>query len=208
MKPILFKSELILAILDGCKTQTRRIIKPQPAPSPFSYQSCGVVDGEAVFRSILGHANNPPILHYKCPYGKVGDKLWVRENVRTICYGRGDEFAYGEHCIEYIADKQLVKCPDEHDKWWRHNWHVRPSTTIPSIHMPKWACRIFLEITGIKVEKVQDITEADAEAEGILCPGWYSGEFRKLWDSINKKRGFGWDMNPYNWVVKFKKEIQ
>lgn len=175
--PILFSAEMVRVVLDGRKTQTRRV-------------------GE----------------WYK--KWQVGDLLWVRENVRTICYQRGPDFSYGEYCIEYIADKTLVKCSEEHEQWWRHNWHIRPSTTIPSIFMPKWAARIWLEITGIKVERVQDMYEQDAEAEGAvkmhlddLGQTWstYVRGFQSLWDSINAKRGFGWDKNPWCWVIEFKR---
>lgn len=210
MKPILFNSEMVCAVLDGRKTQTRRVIKPQPNDNQLFVADYG--DGNKLYAD-----ENPP-QEVMCPYGRVGDELWVRENTRTICYQRGDKFAYGEHCIEYIADKQLVKCPEEHHDWWRHNWHIRPSTTLPSIFMPRWASRITLEITNIRVERVQEISRADAVAEGIsheVCDHGHKSvctagcrpepeyKFRDLWDSINAKRGYGWEKNPYVWVVEF-----
>lgn len=189
-RPILFNSEMVRAVLDGRKKQTRRIINPQP--------------------TLMDNAGQPVILKDPKRKWQVGDKLWVRESTRTICYVRGDEFAYGEFCIEYLADKQLVSCPEERHEWWRHNWHIRPSTTLPSIFMPRWASRITLEITGIGVERVQEITTKGARLEGVSVDavttstmGLYRENFKSLWDSINKKRGHGWDKNDYVWVVEF-----
>ena len=214
--PILFNSEMIKAVLDGRKTMTRRVIKGNPSDRH------GRLDFEQGILKQSSQLNGCWHVHkkFKCPYGKIGDVLWVRENTRTICYGRGDEFEYGEFCIEYLADDLLVSCPKEHHDWWRHNWHIRPSTTLPSIFMPRWASRITLEITAIRVERVQKITRADAVAEGIIhevcdhghlevCTAgcWPEPEhkFRDLWDSINKKRGYGWDVNPWCWCVEFRR---
>lgn len=152
---------------------------------------------------------------------KVGDTLWVRENVRTlVCQRNNKTWKYGEFEIEYIADRTIIRCPDEHEKWWRYNWQKRPATTIPSIHMPKWAARIFLEITGLRVERVQDICASDAIEEGIECRCdvgrsefdqchlTAAEHFAILWDSINAKRHKGiyaWDKNPEVKVIEFKK---
>lgn len=174
-RPILFSGEMIRAILEGRKTQTRRVIKPQPE-----------FDGGF------------PIWWPQCPYGKKGDRLWVREAF-SVC-----DHPQGPVC-SYKADHPQ----DEYLKW------------RPSIHMPRCASRITLEIINIRIEQLQEISDSDALAEGvpvnesaISVP--LSGEFdeketipralyRDLWDSINAKRGFGWDVNPWVWVIEFKR---
>jgi hypothetical protein len=220
--PIIFKSEMVKAILEGRKMQTRRIIKPQPK----------IVDNIDEGSHVEWSCKKWPVLTidgltdlaYYGPYS-VGDRLWVRENIRTITYPWQDgKFGYGEYLIEYIADEHLISCPKEHEEWWKHNWHIRPSTTIPSIHMPRWASRILLEVTDIRVERVQDISQEDIESEGL----WYYSEeyrnqiciwrdcvsgiqntrikyFKQLWDSINAKRGYSWEVNPYVWVITFRR---
>lgn len=223
-KPILFSSEMVRAILDGRKTQTRRIIKPQPCVDlERGYSPCGIIDGKFVFRTTLGYSNHFEAIYLKPKY-QVGDRLWVRENIKTICYPYRDgknRYGYGEQLIEYVADGQTEKCPDAQDEWWRHNWHVRSSTTIPSIHMPRWASRITLEVTNIRVERLQDISELDALAEGVdgerLVHGKLNGVegdfvegscregYKALWNSINTKRGYGWEADPWVWVVEFKR---
>ena len=218
-KPIIFNSEMVRAILDGRKTQTRRIIKPQPIwekKQPNSLKAAGwkwktKKVGLSAWVEIDKFLCE---LTQYCPYGKVGDTLWMRENMRTlVCQSHNKTWEYGEFEIEYIADKTIIRCPDEHEEWWRHNWHIRPAITIPSIHMPKWAARIFLEITNIRVERVQDIIHKDMRAEGvngIYCgPGLqdfsYEKPFMNLWNSLNAKRGYGWDKNPFVWIIEFKR---
>lgn len=193
--PILFSGEMVRAILDGRKTQTRRIIKPQPEK---------ILPQEGWYEL--------------CPYGKVSDRLWVRENIRTLCYEGRTDFEYGSFLIEYIADGKIIRCPDKNEGWWRHNWHIRPATTISSRFMPKWATRIWLEITGIRVERVQEISGENAQKEGWprdqeLYPMMNTGHkakrwFRFLWDSLNTERGFGWNVNPYVWVISFRKQVK
>lgn len=178
-KPILFSSPMVKAILDGSKTQTRRVIKPQPIwigdPSvQFKTQDC-----------------NPKGI-IKCPYGQPGDRLWVREK---FSYPTGYSYVGG---IWYWADGQ----PDKGD------W-IKPK---PSIHMPRWASRITLEVVSVRVERLQDISESDSRAEGVryseeeIRP--YTCAFVDLWDSINAKLGYGWDVNPWVWVVEFKRVIK
>ncbi len=168
--PILFNTEMVRAILNDTKTQTRRVVKPKP-----DYQACTgdlFKDGEYI----------------KCPYGKAGDRLWVRETFGFI----------NETCgIVYKANG----CNSIVPKW------------KPSIFMPRKLSRITLEITDIRVERVQEITEADAKAEGVIPKIPYESKFTYyyrfpfviLWDSINEKRGFGWGENPWVWVVEFKR---
>jgi len=119
-----------------------------------------------------------------CPYGQPGDRLWVRETYNS-CGGKPF----------YRADGEL------HPDWkWR-----------PSIFMPRWASRITLEITAVRVERLKDITIEDAQAEGVTPLGvegdgrrWRAA-FRELWDSLNAKRGHGWGANPWVWVISFKR---
>lgn len=174
-RPILFSGEMVRAILDGRKTQTRRVVKPPPP-------------------SNSGGTSEIFALAKQCPYGQPGDWLWVRETwapAATEGYDKRDDGGL----IWYRAtDERVCMGP------WR-----------PSIFMPRQVSRIMLEITDVRVERLQDITEEDAKAEGVAA--WhdtangtvYRPEFEMLWDSINGKRGYGWDMNPWIWVIEFKK---
>ena len=172
-RPILFSGEMVRAILDGRKTQTRRVVKP---PKGMSERYAGV--------------------DFPCPYGVRGDRLWVREAFSRCACGlclRGWP-KNGYHMPSYRADTE------------------RDIVYHPSIHMPRWASRIDLEITGIRVERVQDISEHDVLCEGVRWDGEHDSPwmlqlntFHQLWDSINGKRGYGWDKNPWVWVVEFKR---
>jgi hypothetical protein len=139
----------------------------------------------------------------KCPYGQVGDRLWVRE---TFCVLAGDEG----------LDYTVYKAEPEHEKYMadlikdghKVKWH-------PSIFMPRWASRITLEITGIRVQRIQEISEADAITEGALLEITKYGltmeyqnhiePFCELWDDINFKRGYSWESNPWVWALEFKR---
>jgi len=190
-RPILFSDAMVRAILDGRKTQTRRVVKPQPIgriDPVFSYTPNGL---EIAFGPENLRANGCP-RWWRCPYGKPGDRLWVREAWRQD---------HGESNFDYLADGKPGSILDEEfDRWkWR-----------PSIHMPRSASRILLEITGVRVERVQDISRVDARAEGCTAQtGRRSktpeGAFRELWDSINADRNYGCDVNPWVWVVEFKR---
>lgn len=188
--PILFSTPMVRAILEGRKTQTMRVIKPQPkwvdgkndlhydggstfiAHSPVQVDEYGDIDfyGESV----------------KCPYGQPGDILWVRETWN-------DDWC--DHVL-YKANGGLAKeAGYSKEPRWR-----------PSIHMPRKYARIFFEITNIRIERVQEISENDCQMEGLkLLQEGIKSEFAVLWDSINEKRGFGWDINPWVWVIKFKR---
>jgi len=218
--PIIFNSEMVRAILEGRKTQTRRVIKPQPSPK----RVCKTHDPKQMLRTTdfdlvklkdntLAEPNSPAHIQ-ECLYGKVGDKLWARETWWDLGFWSKEGKWHGRthhHIIapKYVADGKpegLIaesKRPSLQCKWWKR----------PSIFMPKWAARIWLEITNIRVERVQDISEQDAEAEGTskmhldnLGQTWrtYKRGFESLWDSINNKRGFSWDSNPFVWVIEFK----
>lgn len=142
VKPILFNSEMVRALLDGRKTQTRRIIKPQPE------------FGGAVARSITG----------QCPKGQQGDLLYVREK----CYAL--ELPSGLHGVVYDANDEFIpigNAMEETEAWMKLNRYAgRFGNMVPSIHMPRWASRLTLKITDVRVERVQDISANDCRAEG------------------------------------------
>lgn len=195
-KPIIFGAPMIRALLAGTKTQTRRLVKPQPGLSA-PYRAC--CDWENHYK-IWVAVDDGDSRWWKCPYGVPGDRLWVRE---TWCPRSGGRLAMDEVCIpRYRADGEL-----------RPEWGFRWRSPI---HMPRWASRITLEITGVRVERVQDITHRDCVAEGWpgtdekrtwieaigdgddACIEWYAD----LWDSINGK--WSWKANPFVWRMEFK----
>lgn len=191
-KPILFSGEMVRAILEGRKTQTRRVVKPQfnhkwGSGVPHGYDKFGVhVD----IPLIEPHPMFGGWAYLFCPYGKAGDHLWVRETWTDLT----DLFTEKEAFLKYRAD--AIGCEDSYS--WR-----------PSIFMPRWASRITLEIERISVERVQDIGDSSCEAEGVSLanasiPGYLRKRFQILWDSINAKRGFPWSSNPWVWVISFR----
>ena len=180
-RPILFKAEMVRAILSGKKTQTRRVVKP---PAPYVPSDSGV--------DILVATDQ-----IRCPYGKPGDRLWVREQFSGdyACDGYPPR-EWPEDCpIWYWADGQV-----EYGDW------TKPK---PSIHMPRKFSRIDLLIKDIRVERLQDITTEDVIKEGIpdseFLDRWNARHyFRKLWDSINGKT-YPWESNPWLWIVEFER---
>lgn len=195
---------MVRALLDGCKTMTRRLVKPQPPHWEWNL-----------------HKNDRLNIKWpgggwaRCPYGQPGDLLWVRETFK----------AFNKDRVHFKADYAGTtrKENTKHGLSWK-----------PSIHMPRWASRLTLKITDVRVERVQDITDEDAKSEGakfyghididkfhkegfrdpprwslvtpnttaqcLSTPKW---AFANLWNSINEKRGLGWDANPWVWVVEF-----
>jgi hypothetical protein len=194
-RPILFSGPMVRAILDGKKTQTRRAIKPRVG-GLAGLNFWGWDYDRAVFGTdLLG-----PVQQVRCPYGAPGDRLWVRE---TWLRNAHDE-------VIYLADWR-----EQGYEWEGMGWK-------PSIHMPRWASRLTLEITGVRVERVQDISEVDAQAEGVdrefrtvvmhprgvkdyHMPLSYRAGFANLWNQINADRGFEWEANPWVWVVEFRR---
>lgn len=175
-RPILFSGAMVRAILDGRKSQTRRVVTPQ--------------------------------LRYigRCPYGQPGDRLWVKEThyVESAGYRDGSVRRVLYRATELDAS----------------------FTWTPSRFMPRWASRLTLEITDTRIERLQEITEGDAMAEGVGRGSWpedcteddgalksetgyfpprsHTAAFAALWDSLNAKRGYGWDVNPFCWVLTFR----
>lgn len=213
-RPIIFSGSMVRAMLDGRKTQTRRVVKAQPdAPVtdaiPRRDYPHGPPTVEWYWRPKFGHRQSAPSAgwDFKCPYGQPGDQLWVRE-AHFINDYRGAQVPEGERTdceVVYRADP--LPCWEGEEQYipWR-----------PSIHMPRWASRITLEITSVRVERLQDISEEDAIAEGPpglqfpAPPGsfWVTEDgrrraFRRLWEEINGPDS--WDANPWVWVVEFKR---
>lgn len=195
-RPIPFKAPMVRALLAGAKTQTRRVVKPQPQNDPAKHHPIKPYDnGRGGWNWVLsatGHGTRDP---FPCPYGVPGDRLWVRES-----FWGCDMPGYGDTpCVVYD------------DEWVGREYKpaaVRPwgrkFGRIPSIHMPRDASRITLEVTGVRVERLQAISEADAKAEGSpLTSGSYShrGWYRELWGEINGPGS--WDANPWVWCVDF-----
>ena len=206
---ILFNGEMVRAIIDGRKTQTRRVVKPQP---PLRWSKVRWIDLlRCAWAYMWPNADKHVV---KCPYGQPGDRLWVRETCRA------EELESGLDGVRYRADMAFVEIENSQlasERWCSLAREVGADVLKwrPSIHMPRWASRITLEVVSVRVERVQEITPEDAEAEGIaltakeqastnsaskFCP-----KFRFLWDSINVKRGYGWAVNPWVWVVEFKR---
>jgi len=206
--PILFSGPMVQAIREGQKSVTRRVIKPQPpdglTPAPCHYSSTGWALQHASGRCECG-------AEVRCPYGVPGDHLWVREATRI------DDRATpaGYQTASYVADGQPVLVDGKPCRWFGKRDYR------PPMFMPRVWSRILLTNKSVRVERVQDITEEGAKAEGCWdmqdadgSSGWgagtpapqqytYRNTFRHLWDSINSKRGFSWEFNPLVFVVEF-----
>lgn len=206
-RPILFSAPMVRAILEGRKTQTRRVVRDIIWHGYEGHCRVRLTPEDHKGNDVLDDFRDGRI---RCPYGQPGDRLWVRETWATFA---------GCGTVTYRAsnDDNPMGSPER----WR-----------PSIHMPRWASRIDLEVTGVRVERLQDISEADAMAEGIqLLNGRYTfngglhesrtavESFQALWDSINgqphierddsgreiARHDFSWDANPWVWVVEFRR---
>lgn len=210
-RPILFSGEMVRALLDGKKTQTRRVIVVDRVFSVLRPFYDGRFDDRGNFHyrvrqnmdGMIG-LRDPHIAEQWCPHGQPGDRLWVRESWAA----RLDQ----DHLspIQLPHGMTVGYWADGPSKCCNTGCAGTAGRVRASMHMPRWASRILLEITSVRVERVQDIGEDDAEAEGVEFngrPDWagYRQGFRQLWDSINAARGFGWDVNPWVWCVSFKK---
>lgn len=190
--PILFSSEMVRAILDGRKTQTRRVIKPQPRWEPPFEVEHGYWDWD---NARFNRDEVGDIWNYS-PYGRACDRLWVRETWAASPFLNKyapRELPTTSHVV-YRSDS----INESHFVW------------RPSIHMPRWASRITLEIFGVRVERVQNISDLAILDEGVgekHLTGILANRkaFQELWNKLNEKRGFGWDKNPWVWVVEFKR---
>lgn len=203
-RPILMAGSMAQGCHEGWKTQTRRVVKVQSGPDVLSFRKhdnewlpvISGVNGDAETRGDVS-------LRVSCPYGSPGDRLWVRETWGTD--GFTEDYVKNKR-VDYLRYRAGYK------------WFNRPKWR-PSIHMPRWACRTILEITNVRVERLQDISEEDAKAEGVderfemniadfvhnkpIKPSYRIG-FKHLWDSIAKP-GERWQDDPWVWVIGFKK---
>lgn len=207
-RPILFSSEMVRALLDGRKCQTRRVIKPQPTVNLDWVTEWGWTFFTPD-KHISGRVKNPAIepreIFLPCPY-VLGQRLWVRETWRKGMTDSG-------LAVEYAADGHRVYLDDYPDK--SVDWYWLPDMpNKPSIFMPRWASRITLEVVSVRVERVQSISTADACVEGILgCRDHLSNvhaisTFKALWNSINAARGYSWESNPFVWTITFRRLSQ
>ena len=238
-RPILFNGEMVRAILEGRKTVTRRVIKPQPSNNQYLHNpplwGTGITTNKGKYGTLFCKQVHEGLIlteHFKSPYGKPGDQLWVRETFQVGHLHIDSETGYADDVDLYTGD---LKVDPTDGGYWKvlygldgqeMNYHPEDRFIRryrPSIHMPKWASRIQLEIVDVRVERVQDISERDMVAEGIALKDsdyeWnrrdrYSQEqffgfnltqhWIDLWNSTNEKRGYGWDVNPWTWVIEFK----
>jgi hypothetical protein len=212
-RPIIFSAAMARAILASDKTQTRRVVKGAPV-GPDSYVL-------GIYKGVWGiHANldAPAAFRARCPYGEAGTRLWVRETCRAV------ERPDGQDGVAYAADDAFVPIDDTHEAakaWIKLNaYRGQEGTTVPAIHMPRWASRITLEVTDVRIERLHQLTALDAFAEGIQGAGdggfqsdaaghHYSADpveaFAGLWESLTGPHGYGWDANPFCWIVNFRR---
>lgn len=199
-RPIIFSGEMVSAILDGRKTQTRRVVKGVEGINQIGR------DSDNRWWHWKDNIQHTPI-HIRCPYGKPGDRLWVREtfiHFDQTPTPTGEVIPGGYGYRADLDDCGQVPVTDETGTCLRtpkDNWK-------PSIYMPRAASRITLEITNVRVERLQSISEADAIAEGIANAAYAVNpvtNFGNLWDKINGKKHHPWAGNPWVWVIEFKK---
>jgi hypothetical protein len=226
--PIIFSGEMVRAIIDWRKTQTRRVVKHAPPDTdPPTDWVWGLYDGlwyphDGEYPD-EGHYDT-----YTCPYGQPGDELYIKEAWRTFS-GMDERNAtdMAESCKEAGWDSPWAPIQYEADGH-RDNWdvvpHDEPGRYRHARFMPKWLSRLTLRVTNVRVERVQEINEKECWAEGLVrvdkplrnlaraTPVRGAPQltvprqaFAQLWDSINTKRGFGWDINPWVWVIEFER---
>ncbi len=224
-RPILFSGSMVNAVLADRKTQTRRILKGGPVAQETGHWAFTIsstdrsAEGEFSYsmldergQSFTDRGREITTFRGKCPHGRVGDHLWVRE-----AWALEDLPGDGERLI-WRSDVAASWRSERSDVFYLPS-NYQPDRWRPSIHMPRWASRIKLEVTGVRVERLQDITDADAEAEGVMSwaasddglqmlracgfavPDRPSFLFKLLWTKINGPDS--WDANPWLWVVSF-----
>ncbi|GAL60332.1 hypothetical protein EV102420_36_00070 [Pseudescherichia vulneris NBRC 102420] len=200
---MIFNSEMVRAILDGRKTQTRRIIKPQRVGDAWSVKETqSPMSARHTHDWWLPTATRPYSALPSCPFGIVGDRIWVREafrvmgcatDVARLMYKASERNSF----TESTRTVPVASCTTQPSQKW-----------TPSIHMPRWASRITLEITDVRVERLNSISDTDANAEGVsadqLSPARYV--FGSLWQSIyGADNAQSWQANPWVWVIEFRR---
>jgi hypothetical protein len=194
---MIFNADMVRAVLNGSKMQTRRILTPHQAHAGECHP----------LESGHQHANSQSYYREWCPFGLPGDRLWVRESFYE--HGRWQGGGYDPEDSYFVSDKQVLYPADgiqrpaerKREDFWRSR---------PSIHMPRWASRITLEITGVRVERLASVSNEDARAEGYPADRAADGGnsdpwlwFRDLWDGIYPEQSF--KVNPWVWVIEFKR---
>jgi hypothetical protein len=195
-RPILFSAPMVQALLAGKKTQTRRVVKPQPTHCPERRMTFDQPNGigTAEIPADYWRMGKGKLARVDCPFGNVGDGLWVRET----------------WCVGYPGTRDPILYRASYEGGAEHTWK-------PSIHMLRMDSRILLEITDIRVERVQDISEKECLAEGTAALTYRSASagievhftpkqnFGSLWDSIyGNRQGCSWQANPWVWAITFK----
>jgi len=223
-RAIIFSGEMVRAILSGQKTQIRSPIervKGIYGGDVTSFQASDTPGYDFAMRDKRGCWNELERndLLRRCPYGQIGSRLWVRETF-CICEDLGKDWTEGmgdtDRFVHYSDREERYAVPDEYEvpKAAKENHHCegeddhwRIFGPIPSIHMPRWASRITLEITDIRVQRVQEISYPDCESEvgvnNMDVPIMW--RFEVLWNSIYSETGFGWDVNPWVWAITFRR---
>lgn len=213
-RPILFSAPMVRAILEGRKTQTRRVCKGVGNNNNIII----LIKATKKRIGIPTHIKDAPA-HGLCPYGKVGDRLWVKEAFRVTAVHHGKEQV--DASVSYVSDGEIIRHTDlfgyHSDRNTQigqaHNFSLKNGIN-PSIHMPRWASRIDLLIKGVRVERLQDISEEDAWNEGVEISPLHHSErddfkdcplksFKRLWQSINGEES--WNQNPWVWVLEFER---
>ena len=205
IKPILFNTQMVKAILDGTKTQTRRVIKDIPLHAPY-FEVC---DGQPMASDPYGEWH--PLECFS--HIHIGDILYVRETwcKGAIEYGEEPDGRNVPYISQCIGDDRII-----HKEWaMRNDISMDDVVWRPSIHMPRKAARLFLQVTNIRAERVQDINVAGIRAEGLTSMCSFAGdmeiaiqEWRNLWNSTIHPANMptcGWEANPWVWVIEFKK---
>jgi len=224
-RPIIFSGEMVKAILDGRKTQTRRPIKPQPELDVcrgwwWKGKCYGII--ASLYGNKLPVAKLAQDMRTACPY-QIGDILWVKETWRVVSEGNycvegktvrilHIEYKSGWDGKRYSQKTFQFVLPDDKDKLCNY----KVGEWRSPIFMPRWASRIKLEVTDIWVERVQEISSEDIHKEGIdrwedyqngkhISVYQARGRFKALWDSLWAKKGFGWNVNPWVWAIAFRR---
>lgn len=184
VKPILFNTDMVKAILDGRKRVTRRVVKPQPEAIYVHGKQRDIINRNEIAFKVMNQGGKDC---YMIPPYQPGDILYVRETWNRNEYGTGYPWLY--------------KASPEYNDFEPYNWK-------PSIHMPKEAARIWLKVTDVRVERLQDITDEQAELEGTHDYSSTANGFFYIWDSSIKKANlhrYGWDADPWVWVIEFER---